>query len=609
MVVEDKLGNALEELTETATALRNHTVGDMLHDTLRADVYAAYYAVAHGAEVKDVEKDVAEHATNFRNVVNANKDLPLTPEVRAKLDELAVPLRDYIAEAETIVKTIGKNQEAAMALMPGFLQKFTVLEKAMDSAGDAIEAIALEAEQNASFIRRLSRSVGVVGIIIALLTAGIMLAIVRRGVLVPLSDIGSVMRRLAAREGVKIPHQDRNDELGDMARSISVFQSAMEQQALAEQSTVSERARAAEQRRLTMDGMIQQISQLAEAASQGDFTVRIPANREDRELAQVADRLNTLVDTVDKGLSETVEALGILSTGDLTVRVAGDYRGAFAALKDGANMLADRLAEAMASLTASAGAVRTAASEIGLGMEDLARRTSDQASTVSSTSSALSQFTGRIRQNATLAGDATRTVRDAEKRAHEGSAVLGSAREAMNRISSSSSRISDIVELIDGIAFQTNLLALNAAVEAARAGEVGRGFAVVASEVRTLAQRAAEASQEIKGLIGQAQTEIASGVSLVAETSVSLESIFSTISDVTRMMGMIASSANEQADEIVDLNAAVERLGDAEQQNASLVEETTAAIGATEHEAERLEKLAQEFKLVSHGRPRARRAA
>ena len=208
-------------------------------------------------------------------------------------------MKNYIAEAEAIVKTVGADKQAAMALMPGFLQKFTALEEAMDSAGDAIEAIATQAEQDASVTRKLSTTVGVVGIVIALVTSAIMLAIVRSGVLVPLSDIGSVMKRLATRETVSIPHQERKDELGDMARSISVFQSAMEQQALAEQTTVSERARPAEQRRLIMDGMIQQISRLAEAASQGDFTVRIPANRDDRELADVADRLNTLVDTVD----------------------------------------------------------------------------------------------------------------------------------------------------------------------------------------------------------------------------------------------------------------------------------------------------------------------
>jgi methyl-accepting chemotaxis protein len=296
-------------------------------------------------------------------------------------------------------------------------------------------------------------------------------------------------------------------------------------------------------------------------------------------------------------MSETVTVLGTLSAGDLTVRVTGEYRGAFKMLGDGTNTLADRLATALSQLVASAKAVNTATGEIAAGINDLADRTSDQATTVSDTCDALGQFSTAIRDNASRAGQAAATVRAAEAQAQNGGAVLNSAREAMQRISSSSGRISDIVELIDGIAFQTNLLALNAAVEAARAGEVGRVFAVVASEVRTLAQRAAEASHEIKGLIGEAQAEIATGVSLVEETSTHLEGIFSAVSEVTRVMTSIAGTSRQQADTVSDLTDSVNKLGDMAQQNAALVEETHAAILTTEQETQQLTALAGQFRF------------
>jgi methyl-accepting chemotaxis protein len=602
------LGRSIDSANTMTVAMRNHTLADMFHDSLRADVYAAFYAAAHEGDPADVLKDVSEHAHEFRAKVAANHALQLPPSVRATLADLHKPLADYIALSETLVQGVFKDRSAAEAGMAEFTQRFEALEKAMDRAGDEIEAAAHAEEETASAARTRVSVLGGFGILLALGAAGLIMSLIQRGVIRPLDDIRSAMTDLAAGRDTAIPYLDRTDELGEMARAIGAFQAEIDRRSRAERASLADRAASAEHRRAAVTSLVGQIAAVADAAARGNFSARVRATTGD-DLEHVATSLNRLVETVDQGLAGTIATLDILKAGDLTVRVDGRYEGAFARLQVGTNALADQLSATLGQLLSRVAKVNAASHEMASGMDELAQRTVEQSRTVSSTSERLAAFAERIRENATRAGEATGTVRGAEQRAQVGGTVLGSARDAMDRISVSSGRISDIVELIDGIAFQTNLLALNAAVEAARAGEVGRGFAVVASEVRTLAQRAAEASQEVKGLIGQAQSEITAGVTLVGETATHLEAIFAAINEVSHTVGTIARSANEQALEVAEIDEAVGRLGQTADLNATLVKEATAAITTTDEQARHLEAITRQFRLDPDRRAAIRPAA
>ncbi len=266
----------------------------------------------------------------------------------------------------------------------------------------------------------------------------------------------------------------------------------------------------------------------------------------------------------------------------------------------------------MGQLRQTSRSVRTATGEILSGATDLANRTTRQAATIEETSVAMEVVATAIASNAKRAQQALERVNEVSELAGSSGEVMTSATHAMERITTSSGKISNIIGMIDDIAFQTNLLALNASVEAARAGEAGKGFAVVAIEVRRLAQSAAQASAEVKALIEQSASEVDGGSKLVANAAGMLEQIREAIMVNAQLMGDVASANSEQANSVSDVNRAVSQLDEMTQHNAALVEETNAAIEQTEVQARQLDEIVEIFR-VSDGnsddmQPKARAA-
>jgi methyl-accepting chemotaxis protein len=244
--------------------------------------------------------------------------------------------------------------------------------------------------------------------------------------------------------------------------------------------------------------------------------------------------------------------------------------------------------------------ISTASTEIATGNLDLSQRTEQTASNLQQAASSMEQLTGTVKQSADSARQANQLASSAAEVAARGRAVVTQVVSTMDEINASSKKISDIIGVIDGIAFQTNILALNAAVEAARAGEQGRGFAVVASEVRSLAQRSADAAKEIKTLIGASVEKVDSGSRLVADAGQSMKDIVSSVQRVTDIIGEITAASTEQSDGIGQVNGSVVQLDKMTQQNAALVEESAAAAESLKDQAQRLATVVAAFRLDRH---------
>ncbi len=337
-----------------------------------------------------------------------------------------------------------------------------------------------------------------------------------RSITRPITSLTGTMKALA--EGhldAKIDGARRKDELGDMARTVEVFRES----ALKVNSMTEEERAGIERRRIERATMMQDLQhafgEVVDAAVNGDFSRRVEADFSDRELNVIAASVNDLVKTVERGLGETARVLSALAQTDLTHRVVGVYSGAFQQLKMDTNAVAETLGEIVGKLKQTSRSLKTATGEILAGANNLSERTTKQAAAIEETSTAMGQLASTVQLNAQRANDASVVASTVTTTAEQSVAVMSEATSAMERITQSSGKISNIIGLIDDIAFQTNLLALNASVEAARAGEAGKGFAVVAVEVRRLAQSAAQASKEVKGLIEQSGTEVRVGSKLV----------------------------------------------------------------------------------------------
>jgi len=340
----------------------------------------------------------------------------------------------------------------------------------------------------------------------------------------------------------------------------------------------------------------EEIKNLVAAAVSGDFSHKMNVDNKQGFFNVLGELLNEFVQSTQGVVNDVSRVFSALARGDLSQRIDHNYRGAFLQLKNDANTTCEKLNEVVTSILGATDTIMNGATEIAAGNSDLSQRTEEQASSLEETASSMEEMTSSVKQAAQNAQKANQRAQDARTRAAVGGEVVDQTVAAMQSISKSSKDISDIIGVIDEIAFQTNLLALNAAVEAARAGDQGRGFAVVAGEVRNLAQRSSSAAKQISTLIKDSAEKVSHGTDLVNRSGNSLRDIIEVVDQVTRMMQEIAQSAKEQQSGIEQVNIAISQMDEMTQQNAALVEQATAASEQMSQQASEMADIVSFFK-------------
>jgi methyl-accepting chemotaxis protein len=436
-------------------------------------------------------------------------------------------------------------------------------------ARDDVKAI-LKRQQDLMIVNAAALDGAVASASLTLLIGGmltVLLAIglgwlLNRSIAHPVANMTAAMGRLSSGDtSVIIPAIGQRDEVGRMADAVQIFKSNAIEKGALEKTAEAER-------------------QSAEAERRKTETLR----------ARQAQDLERVVEALGGGLAR-------LSSGDLTYRIDAAFTEDYAKLKGDFNVAVNTLQNTIATILGRAHGLGASGAEITQASNDLSKRTEQQAASLEETAAALDEITATVRRTADGAVEARNIVSQAKADAETSGQVVQDAVLAMTRIEESARKISQIIGVIDEIAFQTNLLALNAGVEAARAGDSGKGFAVVASEVRALAQRSADAAKEIKGLISASSVQVAHGVERVGATGRALARIAQQVAQINGVVTEITASAQEQAIGLNQVNAAVNQMDQVTQQNAAMVEEASAAAHALREETDALSALIAQFRV------------
>jgi len=555
-------------MTQIATAVRDNDASVAQLNTSAAVISAlverqnavrGYVASGDASFKEKIEKnDKAYDEAIAKLEKMAPEDKALVDQLKAEADKVEGEENQQVAMAENAAT---RPQAQAVLAHQGRLTKVREALAAYD--GQEKEVLAKYSKaQDAS--QHMAEMMLIVGGVLSAALAALMGWVLTRAIAKPIGEMTAAMGRLAAGDNtVEVPAVGRKDEVGSMAGAVQHFK----------------------------DAAIEKIRLEGEAAEQRKAAEAQRAAAE-AERAATAKQQAMVVDGLATGLEK-------LAAGTLTFRLNDAFAPEYEKLRSDFNAAMGQMQETMCEVAVNATGVRSGAGEISQASDNLSRRTEQQAASLEETAAALDQITATVRKTAEGAGQARDSVGAARADAERSGVVVRDAVSAMSEIEASAQQISQIIGVIDEIAFQTNLLALNAGVEAARAGDAGRGFAVVASEVRALAQRSADAAKEIKTLISASSQQVERGVGLVGETGKVLERILNQVTQINGVVTDIAASAQEQATGLQQVNTAVNQMDQVTQQNAAMVEETTAASHSLAREAETLTGMISRFRLAA----------
>jgi methyl-accepting chemotaxis protein len=523
------------------------------------DLVAEVLAMTHFVDAKTIAQRFHESAGATQSDLDNLKAAALSPEMSDLAQKAIESFAKWRGRAEVVV---GLTQ-AKEIVVPDVMKRDgdgikAMLNDALALAGKDAQTRIADAGDAAK-----TKTMELLLLLTALAIAGVAGAFwLARNLSEPLKQLVVGAEKLAGGDvSVTFAASERRDEIGEISRAVARFRDNVT-------SAKNVEAEAAANR----------------AASE---TERGAADEERRR----GETEQTAV------VSALAHSLARIAQGDLTARIETEFKGRYQQIKADFNAAIDRLKNTMLTIAHSTDTIQSGTREISSASDDLARRTEQQAASLQETAAALDEITATVKQSAEGASHARQVVVAADDDAKKSAVVVRKAVEAMDAIAKSAQQISQIIGVIDEIAFQTNLLALNAGVEAARAGDAGRGFAVVASEVRALAQRSADAAKQIKGLISTSTTQVGQGVKLVAETGKSLERIMAQVAEINNAVGEIAAGARQQAIGLQEVNGAINQMDQVTQQNAAMVEQSTAASHWLSQETAQLSDLVGQFQV------------